>query len=97
LLLIPLTGAIVGYYTGRVIADRSIDHANAAAARAQRDLSQELANVANKLSEDILDRLKPAWDEMQSLGAHAAPSYLTNVGKAREAALDLLIRLRARH
>lgn len=44
LLLLPLTGAIVGYYTGRVIADRTVQQANATTQQATATAQQ--ANAA---------------------------------------------------
>lgn len=51
LLLLPLAGAIVGYYTGRVIADRTIDAANGAASQANAS-----AQTAQRQKRQVQDR-----------------------------------------
>lgn len=74
-LLLPLTGAIVGYYTGRVIADRTIDQANTTAEQATKtatDARETNRATQQKLRTTVLPVLEEARAALEPDRAAAA-------------------------
>lgn len=84
----PLTGAVVGYYTGKMIADRSIDQANTLADQARSDRAAILDEAR-----EGLDRVLEPLDSALGAGIQLQ-STDQGLREAQSAARDLRRRLR---